>query len=53
VKAAPQRNGNHYEKNDSYQQEVPEKLHPSWEAKKKQQAISISNAPVNKKIKFD
>jgi hypothetical protein len=30
-----------------------EKLHPSWEAKRKQQAISISSAPTNKKIKFD
>jgi BUD22 len=32
---------------------VSEKLHPSWEAKRKQQAISISSAPTNKKIKFD
>jgi hypothetical protein len=32
---------------------VSEKLHPSWEAKRKQQAISILAAPTNKKIKFD
>lgn len=32
---------------------VGEKLHPSWEAKRKQQAISFTSAPTNKKIKFD
>ncbi|XP_065335997.1 triadin-like [Cloeon dipterum] len=31
----------------------PEKLHPSWEAKRKQSAIKIDSAPTNKKIKFD
>ncbi|CAB3369934.1 Hypothetical predicted protein [Cloeon dipterum] len=36
----------------SFAQE-PEKLHPSWEAKRKQSAIKIDSAPANKKIKFD
>ncbi|XP_059478732.1 DNA ligase 1-like [Neocloeon triangulifer] len=46
------KSGDYQEKQRPPSQEA-EKLHPSWEAKRKQSAIQISTTPTNKKIKFD